>query len=255
MTTNPYAAPKATIAADTITRGGFIPGGRSVAAKRGGSWIGDAWGLFRRAAGVWIAIIIVLTVIFLVAAFIPLIGMLATMIFFPVFAGGLMIGCREVEEDRLLEFSHLFAGFRQHFGTLAKVGALYLGGSIIVTLLVALLAGPGMFALFGGAETQPEDVATMGMAFLLILALSLPLAMAVWFAAPLVVFHQHSAFDAMKGSFTGCLRNVLPFSVYGIVMLVLALVATVPIMLGWLVLGPVLAASVYTAYTDIYLNR
>jgi uncharacterized membrane protein len=259
MSTNPYAAPKAAVADETITRGDFVPGGRTVAAGRGGTWIGDAWGLFRRAAGVWIAIAIVMFVISLAANFIPIVGPLAVMVFFPVFVGGLMLGCRELEEDRPLEFNHLFAGFRGHFGTLAAVGALYLGGYIVVMLIVMLVTGASMFAMFGGGEPQAADVgtmmATMGVAILLGLALSIPLVMAVWFAAPLVVFHQHGAFDAMKGSFTGCLRNIVPFLVYGLIMLVLALVATLPIMLGWLVLGPVLAASVYTAYTDVYLNR
>ena len=32
------------------------------------------------------------------------------------------------------------------------------------------------------------------------------------------------------------------------------IVATLPLMLGWLALGPVLAASIYTAYRDIYLK-
>ena len=37
-------------------------------------------------------------------------------------------------------------------------------------------------------------------------------------------------------------------------MFVAAIVATVPLLLGWLVLGPVMAASIYTAYRDIYLS-
>jgi hypothetical protein len=258
MSTNPYAAPKAAVADETVTRGDFIPGGRTVAAGRGASWIGDAWGLFRRAAGVWIAMVIVLFVIFFVGGLIPFVGPFATMILFPVFMGGLVIGCRELEEDRPLEFNHLFAGFREHFGTLAAVGALYLGGYIVVMLIVMLVTGASMFAMFGG-EPQAGDagtmMATMGLAILIGLALSIPLVMAVWFAAPLVVFHQHNAFDAMKGSFIGCLKNILPFLVYGLIALVLSIVATVPIGLGWLVLGPMLAASVYTAYTDVYLNR
>ena len=34
----------------------------------------------------------------------------------------------------------------------------------------------------------------------------------------------------------------------------LSIVATLPLLLGWLVLGPVLAASLYTAYKDIYFK-
>ena len=58
----------------------------------------------------------------------------------------------------------------------------------------------------------------------------------------------------MKGSFSGCLKNILPFLVYSVVMFVLAVFATIPLALGWLALGPVFAASVYTSYRDIYLK-
>jgi uncharacterized membrane protein len=58
----------------------------------------------------------------------------------------------------------------------------------------------------------------------------------------------------MQESFTGCLRNIVPFLVYGVVMLALSLIASIPLGLGWLVLGPVLAASLYTSYKDIYLT-
>ena len=58
----------------------------------------------------------------------------------------------------------------------------------------------------------------------------------------------------MKGSFMGCLKNILPFLVYGVIMFVLAIVASIPLALGWLVLGPMTVASVYAAYRDIYLS-
>ena len=44
---------------------------------------------------------------------------------------------------------------------------------------------------------------------------------------------------AMKVSFIGCLRNIVPFLIYGVVGIALAIVATIPLLLGWLVLGPV----------------
>jgi len=39
------------------------------------------------------------------------------------------------------------------------------------------------------------------------------------------------------------------------VLFILAILASVPLALGWLVLGPVIAASVYTAYRDIYYTE
>jgi uncharacterized membrane protein len=254
MGSNPYVAD-----ATTPVRGNFVPEGRGVAAGRGLSWIGEAWDLFKQAAGVWIGMVVVMFVMFFVAAFIPLVGPLATMLFFPVFMGGLMLGCRALEENQALEFAHLFAGFRQNFGTLVAVGALYLAGYVVVMLIVVVLTGASMFTMMGmGGQPEGADLmaifGTMGIAFLLAMALTIPLLMAVWLAAPLVVFHDQGAIEAMKGSFMGCLKNVLPFLVYGVIMFVLAIVASIPLALGWLVLGPMVVASVYTAYRDIYFS-
>jgi uncharacterized membrane protein len=48
---------------------------------------------------------------------------------------------------------------------------------------------------------------------------------------------------------------MLPFLVYSLVVFGLAIVAFIPLGLGWLVLGPVSFASVYTAYRDIYFGE
>lgn len=259
MTTNPYAAPKAALADETLPRtADYLPGGRGVPAGRGLAWISEAWSIFRRAPGVWIAITVGLAVIFFVLAFIPILGSIATMVLGPVFTGGLMLGCRALDKGDELQFAHLFAGFRERLGTLAAIGALYLAGTLVIVLLVTVLTGASMFTLFGGAEAQQAEpgavFATMGLAFLVMMALMVPLFMAVWLAAPLAVFHEQGAFEAMKGSFVGCLKNILPFLVYGVVMFVAAIIASLPLLLGWLVLGPVMAGSIYTAYRDIYLS-
>jgi uncharacterized membrane protein len=256
MSTNPYAAPKAVVADDTVvSKGDFVPGGQALPAARGTAWIGEAWQLFKRQPGMWIGMVLVLFVVFVGLGLIPFVGSLATMLLGPVFAAGLVIGCRALDEGGELELSHLFAGFHERAGTLVGVGALYLAASLVVMLVVGLGMGVGMFTLMGG---NPAAAAEMGMTILLaalvMTALLLPAVMAVWFAAPLVVFHQLGAVDAMKQSFIGCVRNIVPFLLYGLVLFLLTILATLPLMLGWLVLGPVLAASLYTAYKDIYLK-
>jgi len=70
----------------------------------------------------------------------------------------------------------------------------------------------------------------------------------------LVVLHDRGVIESMVLSFKGCLRNILPFLVYGIIAFVLLLLASIPLMLGLLVMMPVLIASIYTAYRDIYLS-
>lgn len=258
-TPNPYAAPRATVAdAASPQQGNFVPGGRGVPAGNGWTWIADGWDLFKRQPGVWIGIVVVLLVISIVAAVIPFIGSLALMVLFPVLTGGIMLGCRALAEGGELEFGHLFAGFRDRFGTLAAVGGIYLGASMVIALIVGLVTGAGMFAMMSGQAVDPNAaagaLAGMLLAMLVMMALMIPVVMAVWFAAPLVVFHERGAVEAMKESFTGCLRNIVPFLLYGVIAMVLGIVAAIPIGLGWLVLGPVLAASVYTAYRNIYFT-
>lgn len=256
-TPNPYAAPKAAVADEaTLATGDFVPGGRAVPAGNGWGWIATAWELFKRQPGMWIGMIVVLLVIVIVASLIPVAGGVLVTLFGPVFAGGIVIGCRALEEGDRLEMGHLFAGFRSRTGTLIGVGALYLAISLVVMLVVGLSMGVGMMAMMGAGD--PAQMAAMGttvvLAALVMVALMLPVIMAVWFAAPLVVFHDHGVTEAMKGSFVGCLRNIVPFLLYGVVLFVFSVLATLPIGLGWLVLGPVLAASLYTGYRDIYFK-
>jgi uncharacterized membrane protein len=255
-TTNPYAAPKAAVADETVVlNADFVPGGQSRPIGHGWSWIAEGWELFKRQPGMWIGIVLLLFVIMIAAALIPVVGGLAMSLFGPVFAAGIVVGCKALDGGAELELGHLFAGFRERTGTLIGVGALYLAGSLVVMLVVGLVMGVGMFTMMGGDPQAMEALGmTMVLAMLIMFALLLPLIMAIWFAAPLVVFHEHGAIDAMKESFAGCLKNILPFLWYGVVLLVLSVIASLPLGLGWLVLGPVLAASIYTAYRDIYLK-
>ncbi len=258
MTTNPYSAPAATVADPAAApQGKFIPGGHGVAAGRGWSWIAEGWDLFKRQPGLWIGIAVTLFVILIVLALIPLLGPLANAVLWPVLAAGLLSGCRVLAEGGDLEFGHLFAGFRERFGTLIAVGAISFGISFAIGVVVAVVMGVGIATMFGGGpgpDAAPEALLTMVLAMLVMFALLLPLMMALWFAPALVVFHERGPVEAMKESFFGCLKNIVPFLVYGLIGLVLAILASIPVGLGWLLLGPVLIGSLYASYRDIYLE-
>jgi uncharacterized membrane protein len=257
-TPNPYAAPKAPVADTTTHRpANFVSRGRTVPPGNGWKWIADGWELFKRQPGVWIAIAVIFVVIFVGMSFLPIIGSLAAVVLAPVFAGGVVIGCRTLEQGGELQIAHLFAGFRERFGTLVSVGLIYLAATVVIALVVGLVTGAGVWTLLGGGA-NPVSVGAAGLtvllAFLIMMALMLPVFMALWFAPPLVVFHEQGAAEAMKNSFIACLRNIVPFLVYSVILLVAAILASVPFGLGWLVLGPVMAASLYTAYRDIFFE-
>ena len=75
---------------------------------------------------------------------------------------------------------------------------------------------------------------------------------AIAFAPAQVVLHDLPAFEAMKSSLMGSLRNIPALILAFIIFFVLAIFATIPIGLGWLVLVPVLIGTNYSAYRDIF---
>ena len=259
MATDPYAAPRARVAdvPSAVTDGSFIPEGRAVGAGNGWQWIADAWGYFTRQPGVWIAVVVIFVVIAVVLNMIPVIGGLALALLAPVFAGGIAIGCQAMRKGGELEIAHLFAGFKHNTGKLVMIGVMNLAAWFVIGLVIVLVGGASLAALMMGAgdPSAAKIAASAGaiaLAFLVALALAVPVYMALWFAAPLVALNDFDTIAALKTSFFACLKNIVPFLLYGVVLFAAAIVASIPFGLGWLVLGPVLAASVYTAYCDIF---
>ena len=72
--------------------------------------------------------------------------------------------------------------------------------------------------------------------------------------APLVLFDGIAPGAALKASFSACLKNVIAFTLYAIVLVVLFIVATIPFGLGLIVVVPVALISVYTAYREIFFD-
>jgi uncharacterized membrane protein len=227
---------------------------RSVEGGQGVEWIKQGWQIFVKNPGAWVAIAVILIVIFVVLSMIPLLGQLAANLLAPVFAAGMLLGAQSLERGGELRIEHLFAGFKQNTSGLIVVGVLYMVGMLVIALVAMGIVGGS--ALTGGIMGNGRGV---GMAagglmvgLLVMLALAVPLVMAIWFAPALVVFRNAAPIEALKQSFDACLKNLIPFLVYGVIALVASFVAALPFGLGFLVLIPVLAGSLYASYVDIF---
>ncbi len=236
--------------------GTFSAAGRAVDAGRGWEWIAEGFALFKQQPGIWVLVLLVLLACTILITIVPVIGALANMLLLQVFMGGVMLGCRALDNGGQLEVGHVFAGFRQNTGDLVVLGLLALVGWVIAFIPALIIAGGGTFvAMMSGAQHAPM-LGALGLTFVLamltVFALALPLYMALWFAPALVVFNNLKPVDAMKASFSACLKNVVPFLLYSIVLLVLCALAAIPFGLGFLVLGPVVIASIYAGYRDIF---
>jgi hypothetical protein len=277
-TTDPYSAPRSRVAdVPAPTEGNFTFDGEAVPAGRGWQWIVAGWRLFTRQPGIWVVLLVVWLLISVIIGLIPILGGLVNSVLWPVFAGGIMLGCRALDAGGDLSVGHLFAGFRDHFGRLVVIGLLELVALVALVLAAVWISGVGLGVL-SGAEAGAAVSGREGLlAVLIALALLVPVLMAAWFTPALVAVNDLGIGDAIKASFLACLKNIVPFLVYGLIGFGIGILATIPLGIGfalaaqlglgpamtvalaillvlggWLVLGATLAASVYAAYRDIF---
>lgn len=247
---NPFLVP-----ADSASGGrSFDPNGRTVDAGRPVEWLKRGWALFLKNPGLWLAITVVLVVVAVVLSLVPLLGQLALNFLMPVVGAGLLVGCKSLSEGGELRFDHVFLGFKQSTSPLITVGILYLVGMACIMAVTFLVGGGAALtgAVVGNLAGAGMAAGGFLLAMLVMLLLMVPLVMAVWFAPALVIFHDLAPLAAMKTSFAVCLKNMLPFLVYGVILLVLCFVAAIPMFLGFLVLLPVLIGAHYASYVDLF---
>jgi len=234
-----------------------------VPASRGAAWFSEGFEYFRQSAGPWIGSAVILLVINITVSMLPIAGMLLSQLLTPVFIGGLLLGCRDIGDGKGLQINHLFAGFSQYTGNLVLLGVLYTLGSVMILIFMVILLFLSVGLEFinlivqGGTESAIQELSLEHIRNMLLVILTglffyVPLLMAFWFAPALTVLEEMGPVDAIKASFSGCMKNIMPFLIYGLVGLVLSFIASLPFMLGWIILTPMIIASVYLAYLDIY---
>ena len=259
-TANPYAAPRAGLVEEA--QQGELSGPEGRPAGHGWYWIRRGFWHFKQNPLAWIITLVLWFVLSIGLSLVPFVGSLAITLFSPVILAGFMLGSAAQEHGDDFEISHLFAGFSSSVGQLVLVGLLYLVGLIVIVFAGGMLGGGMMIGMLGGidamesadpgAVSQAMGVGTVLLMSLLMLGLTLPLMMAYWFAPALVAMEGMSALAAMRMSFVGCLKNILPFLLYGVIALLLFVIGSIPIGLGLLIVLPVITASVYTSYRDIF---
>ncbi|OGT19286.1 MAG: hypothetical protein A2V90_09450 [Gammaproteobacteria bacterium RBG_16_57_12] len=233
---------------------------QKLGAGSGWSWIKEGFYYFKQNPVTWILACIVMLIIFAGLSFIPLLN-LAGSLLGPVFTAGFMLGCQKVYQGDDFTLGDLFSGFQTNAGALVLVGLinLLMTIAVIVVAFGILIAAMGMdgMALLGQLRSSPDPAAIlvpMLLMVLLAMALLIPVMMAYMFAPALVAIHGVPVMRSFALSFKGCLRNMIPFFTYSILVTLLFIAAVIPIGLGLLILIPVLICSLFAAYRQIYTD-
>ena len=248
---------------------------QTLPAAAGWRWLAAGLAIFRRNPLVLSMLVVAywFTVIFL--NILPLIGAVAASLVIPGLSVGLMQAARNVERGQPVGLQTLYGGLKENTRTLVGLGALYLCCTLAI-LGASTLADGGDLLRYMLASNRVERAAVEDADFLLpgliVMILLVPVLMAYWFAPILAAWHKLPLGKSLFFSFIACWMNWRPFLTYSIGLLVFAGVipgivlglllilfpgaeslvtglVTMPIAL---IIAPVVFASFYASYRDIF---
>lgn len=246
-------------------------------ARRGWQWFGEGFAIFRRNPPLLSLAVLATWFQLMFFGALPVIGGLLSSILLPMASVLLFHVCRDIDQGRTFSLRLLLAGLRSAWKPLAGLGAVYLGGTLLIAALTALFDdGLLLNALLTGHLPEAEEISDNSMLGAQIaLLLLLPLLMAYWFAPPLVGWNRLPIAKAFFFSFFATLRNWRAMFMYsvaiavwgaivpGLLLLLVAMVMpeasgalagilTLPLLF---ILLPTLVASSYVSYRDVFVDR
>lgn len=258
---------------------------RQLPAARGVFWLFEGFRLFRRNPPLITAATLVYLLVMQLIALLPAIGPVLLPLLLPAMTLIVANACRICDQQLPLGKAALLSGLvgrGSSFPALLRLGGLQLAGALVVVLLSMLIGGgedPFATALMSDSAASgsdaPIDPATQ--AALLgklaqLLLLTTPLIVAFWFAPFLVGWDRVAPLKSLFFSTVAILRNwraLTSFSLAvilvagllpGLILILVAQIAGMALSIAFVVLrmllvflvAPVLTASIYVSYRDIF---
>jgi uncharacterized membrane protein len=225
-----------------------------VPASRGAAWIVRAFSLYRAKPFAWTGMCAGWMVITFGLLIIPFIGGVIANFLQPVFFASFAITAFRQVSGEPVVMGDLFLGFRRNMRALVNLGAILLVAEIAIFALMGVLGlpmwppgdKPFTMAEYVEAIKGKEWILAMGFLFTVIVK------GAMWFAPPLIAFHDMSTMHAIRWSVYAALSNLGAMIVYGLVLLVLFFLGLIPWALGLLVVIPLMVISTYFGYREVF---
>jgi len=236
----------------------------------GWTWLKEGTGLFRKQPAALTTLLFANILISLLISAIPFIGPMLTVILIPSFSMAFMQACLMIENGERVTPMVAMTGFRQPaLVQLCKVGLIYLGVSLLLTVLARFAVDPEFVRQFSQPvdpknvpQVDAGDVLTM---FVLSI-LNVSVLIALSFAAPLTYWQKMAPGKAVFYSFFAVLKSArvfvvlltswfaILFAVLMVLMLVLGggNVARVAIMWLLFLFMLLLQCALYAGYRHIF---
>lgn len=244
---------------------------RTLPARHGLLWLLGGFALFRRNPPLLTTLTFAYLLLVVLVNVLPLIGPFLLPMLLPTLTAMLGNGCLAIERRGALNGQDLIQGLQKRHISLIRLGGLHLLGSTVL-VIVGVLMGTNLTI---DPEMSQERAVDLLKSLSVLMLLSSPLLMAFWFAPLLTLWNGVPAAKAVFFSFVASWRNWRAFATYGLAVMVVGLlvpatilllsgvisgalaqvVAVVLRMLLIFIMAPVLIASVYLSYRDVFRTR
>jgi hypothetical protein len=242
---------------------------RRLPARHGLLWLVASLRLFRANPPLLTALTMGYLFIVVAVNLVPLIGPFLVPLALPALIVVLANGCRAIERGGGVGSVALAHSLQQHRVPLVRLGGLHLLGSMLILAASVIMEG-GQMSLFTPGRAIDEEEMLAAMARLLVVAL--PVISAFWFAPLLTAWDDVAPLKSVFFSFVATWRNWRAFAVYGLAVGAVAIalpglllitagaisatavkvLAIALKMLLFFVMAPVMMASVYISYQDVF---
>jgi hypothetical protein len=236
---------------------------RKLNAMRGWTWVQHGYQLIARNPLLSITLALSGTMLMFVVIRVPLFGPLLAVLLMPVLMAGYMRVCRALEEDEEVELAQIFAGFKTHTSRLIALGGYTLLGLLLSSMVMIFIGGEALSKLLGSFQTANDTAVLMtamtaagtgvSLSLMLGFAMVFLLMMAVQYAPMLVFFSDLTPFAALRASLSGSVRNIIPYTVYSLIIQMIGLLLSLlPFGLGLVFLLPLGLTSLFVSYRNIF---
>lgn len=242
---------------------------RSLPARHGFLWLIASFRVFRANPPLVTALTMAYMFVIVAINLLPLVGPFLLPLVLPTLIVVLANGCRAIQRGGGIGAIALTAGVQRRRLELVRLGGLHLLGSIVI-LAASTLMGiePATLADSGQAADEGAMLAAMGQ----LMAIALPVIAAFWFAPLLTAWDETPPLKSVFFSFIACWRNWRAFAIYllsagavaiavpGLLLITagavsenLAHALSVVLKMALIfVMAPVMMASVYVSYQDVF---
>ncbi|MBU6142780.1 MAG: hypothetical protein KGP33_02315 [Betaproteobacteria bacterium] len=191
---------------------------RILESKVGAGWLSEGFSLFHRQPLGWTLILFIYWAAMLMAAFIPIFGLVLPLLLTPGLSMGFIEISRAIDRREPPRPPLLISAFRSAQAKAVLILGAWYVLEITVIMLVSYLIDDGVLIewITLGQMPKPEQIAAVQTAGIVSFLLYIPVMMAFWFAPQLVVWSGFTPVKALFYSFFAVWRNKGAFIRYAI---------------------------------------